>query len=150
MFRHSMLAPFCRNVDSARCWTLSGAAVWSDWRYFDQALLRFPWICWVSQYKCCRLSRWLNYRRLWDLFFRVVSSRLFRPRSSCCVNHSRIRSACEIALPLVTVAILFNVGSGNFVTPRRRRERCIELVQPSISANTDLGCANDEQRFPRT
>ena len=152
--RHSMLAAFLPATWIRRVgWTLSGAAVWVGLEMILTRLFSgFPWdLLGVSQYQMLPLIQVASITGVYGISFLLVWVSLsFVSAALVLLRQPSSHSLwlAEIALPLVTVAILFNVGFRQLrhSSPPARTLH-VTLVQPSIPQTLIWDAANDEQRF---
>src|SRR5438477_11946463 len=134
-------------------WSLSGAIVWVALEMILTRLFSgFPWdLLGVSQYQMLPLIQVASVTGVYGVSFLVVWVSLsFISAALVLLRQPGARSLwlAEIALPVLTVAILFNIGLRQLRhPPPPARTLRVTFVQPSIPQTLIGDPANDDRRF---
>jgi apolipoprotein N-acyltransferase len=134
-------------------WAISGAAMWVGWEMVLARFLGgFPWcLLGVSQYRMVPLIQLASVTGVYGLSFVVVwTSLALLSAGLLLIRRPTIRSVWlgEIFLPLITVAVIFNIGLRHVNhAPEPVRTVRLLLVQPSIPQSVIWNADNEAERF---
>ncbi len=139
---------------TGRCvWALTGAAIWVALEMLLARILGgFPWnLLGASQYRMIPLIQICSVTGIYGLSFLIVWTSLGLILAGVMVCRERVRRSAwvpEVILPMLAVAIAFNVGFRQLrpEAPPGRTLR-MALVQPSIPQTLIWDSARDEERF---
>jgi len=142
-----------RSWSGRTLWTLSCAAAWVALEMFIARVFGgFPWdLLGVSQYRMVPLIQMASVTGVYGISFLVVWLSLsLLSAGLMMIRRPTTRSIWlgEICLPILVVAILFNLGFHrlNHVEPRGRTIR-VTLVQPSIPQTLIWDASKSADRF---
>jgi apolipoprotein N-acyltransferase len=142
-----------RNWFLRTAWAVSGAAMWVGWEMVLARFLGgFPWApLGASQYRMVPLIQLASITGVYGISFVVAwTSLALLSAGLLLIRRPTIRSVWlgEIFLPLITVAIIFNVGLRhlNDNPPQARTVRLL-LVQPSIPQTVIWNPDTEVERF---
>ena len=134
-------------------WAFSGAAAWVAWEMLlSRVLGGFPWdLLGVSQYRMTPLIQLSSVTGVYGVSFLAVWVALSLVSAGVMmIQRPTARSVWvgEVFLPVISVAILFNLGLRHLrtATPPVRQLK-VTLIQPSIPQTLIWDPANDAERF---
>jgi apolipoprotein N-acyltransferase len=134
-------------------WAMAGAAAWVGWEMILARILGgFPWaLLGVSQYRMLPLIQIASVTAVYGVSFVIVwVSLALLSAALMVIRRPTARSVWvgEIFFPVLTVAILFNLGMRELRNePAAARTVKVAFVQPSIPQTLIWDATNDSQRF---
>lgn len=134
-------------------WALGGAALWVTFEMvFARVFGGFPWdLLGVSQYRMTPLIQIASVTGVYGVSFLVVWLSLSLVSAGVMILRrpaSRLVWVAEVFLPLLAVAILFNLGMRRLShAPESTRAVKLALVQPSIPQTLIWDESKDDERF---